>query len=280
MARRTRQRRPAGSQAADNDSFNPAEILEDWWKAVGISASAFADAPFKLAGIQLPSPKKGELAEAVRGFPVLGLAIGLIAALVYAVAHGLGLPPLLSAILAIAMAAFLVGGGNESELARLADALISGGSKTQQLARLKEDYLGTYGIIVLVVCLALRVGALASIGNVGAVTGALASALAVSFAAMAVALYYLPPARRSGLAFLAGRPRMEQTILSVLLAAAIALLFLGPVVAVVALAVGAAGAFKFAWFGKRNLGGSTRAVLGGVQQGAEIGVLLAIVVLT
>lgn len=279
MARRTQQRRRTTSGAPDNGSINPAEILADWWQAIKLTAAAFAEAPFKLAGIDVVKPKKGELAGAVRGFPVIGLAMGLIAALVYAVAYGLGLPPLLSAILAVATVAFLGGGGNESELARLADALISGGSKTQQLARLKEVALGTYGIIVLVVCLALRAGALASLGSPGTVTAALAAALAVSFTAMAVALYYLPPARRSGLAFTAGRPRTDQTVLAALLAGAIALLFLGPVVAVVALAVGAGGGLKFAWFGKRNLGGTTRAVLGGVQQGAEIGVLLAIVAL-
>ncbi|MDX1485053.1 MAG: adenosylcobinamide-GDP ribazoletransferase [Alphaproteobacteria bacterium] len=279
MARRAQRRRSGAKEAADSGSINPVEILQDWWQAIRLSASALTATPFNLFGMALPKPKKGEVATAVRGFPVIGLAVGLIAAVVYAVAYALGLPPLVSAILAVATVAFIGGGGNESELARLADTLISGGSKTQQLARLKEPNIGGYGIVVLILCLGLRAGALASLATPLAVAAALGASLAVSYAAIAAALFYLPPARRSGFAFLAGRPDSVQTVLATLLAAAIALLLLWPVTGVVALAIGAAGAFKFAWFGKHNLGGTTRAVLGGVQQGAEIGVLLAIVAL-
>ncbi len=266
---------------ADDRSINPAEILKDWWDAIVVSATALAGAPLRLCGIETAKLKKDQLAASVRGFPVVGLAFGLIAALVYGLADGLGLPPLISALLAVATLAFLGGAGNEGELARLADALIGGGTKTQQLARLKEAALGSYGIVVLVICLGLRVGALASIGSAGAVTAALAAALTVSFAALAVVLYYLPPARRSGFAFLAGRPTWDQTLVAALLAAFIALLCLSLdlKLTVVALAIGALGALKFAWFAKRNLGGTTRAVLGAVQQGTEIGVLLAIVAL-
>jgi adenosylcobinamide-GDP ribazoletransferase len=279
MAKRAERRQARGAGYTDEAPFNPVEILKDWWNAIVISATALADAPLRILGVETAKLKKDQVATSVRGFPVVGLAFGLIAAIVYTLTHGLGLPPLIAALLAVATLAFLGGAGNEGELARLADALIAGGNKAQQLARLKEEALGSYGIVVLVICLGLRVGALTSIGSPGAVTAALVAALPVSFAAVTVVLYYLPAARRSGFAYLAGRPRMDQTVLAALLAATLALLVLGPVTAVVALAVGALGALKFAWFAKRNLGGTTRAVLGAVQQGTEIGVLLAIVAL-
>lgn len=279
MAKRAERRQARGAEDADTAPFNPVEILKDWWNAIVVSSTALAGAPLRILGVETAKLKKDQLAASVRGFPVVGLAFGLIAAIVYTLAHWLGLPPLIGALLAVATLAFLGGGGNEGELARLADALIAGGTKTQQLARLKEEALGGYGIVVLVICLGLRVGALASIGSPGLVAAALATALSVSFAALAMVLYYMPAARRSGFAHLAGRPRMDQAMLAALLAAALALLVLGLVTAVVALTIGALGVLKFAWFAKRNLGGTTRAVLGAVQQGTEIGVLLAIVAL-
>jgi adenosylcobinamide-GDP ribazoletransferase len=281
MAKRAERRQARGAEDADTAPFNPVEILKDWWEAFAVSMAAFAGPPLRMFGIETTKLKKDQLAVSVRGFPVAGLVFGLIAALVYGIADLLGLPPLIAALLAVATLVFLGGGGNEGEFARLADALMDGGTKAQQLARLKEEALGSYGIAVLIICLGLRVGALSSLNGAGAVTAALVAALSVSYAALAVVLYALPPARRSGFAYLAGRPGADQAVIAVLMAALIAFLFLklDPLVTVVALAIGALGALKFAWFAHRNLGGTTRAVLGGVQQGAEIGVLLAIVAL-
>ena len=279
MVKSAEGRRRGGAEDAGEAPINPMEILNDWWEAVVVTATALAGAPLRLCGIKTAKLKRGQLAASVRGFPVVGLAFGLIAAVVYIFAEALGLPPLIGALLTIATLSFLGGAGSESGIARVADALIAGGSKTQQLARLKEEAFGGYGTIVLVVCLGLRVGALASIENTGAVMAALAAALSASWAAVALVLYYLPPAKRSGFAHAAGRPSLDQAVLAALMAAALALLVLGPVAAVVALAIGALGAFKFAWLAKRNFGGTTGDVLGAVQQGAEIGVLLAIVAL-
>ncbi len=279
MVKRAQRRGRGGAEDGDSAPFDPAGILQDWWDAVAVTAAALAGPPLRLCGIKTAKLERGQLAASARGFPVVGLALGLAAALVYSLAAGLGLPPLIASLLAVATLAFLGGAVFEGGLARVADALMAGGSKTQNLARLKEKALGAYGTMVLVICLGLRVGALASLENPGAVTAALAAALALSWAAVAVVLYTLPPARRSGFAHAAGRPAFDQTVLAALLAAALALLVLGPLAAVVALAIGGLGAAKFAWFAKQNFGGTTGDVLGAVQQGAEIGVLLAIVAL-
>lgn len=259
--------------------MNPAENLTRWWDAITLSAGVMMAPALKLAGIETPKLKKDELAQAARGFPVVGLGMGLAAAVVYAIAHGLNLPPLIAAIMAVATLAFLGGAGSEGSLARFADALITGATKTARLAAMKDDALGSYGIIVLMVALGLRIGAVAAIADAIAVAAALAAATAASWAAVPVVLHYLPPARRSGFAHLAGRPRRDQTMLALALGAAVALLVLGPVTGIIALAVGALGALKFAWLAKRNLGGTTGDVLGAAQQGAEIGVLLAVVAL-
>ncbi|MDH3241399.1 MAG: adenosylcobinamide-GDP ribazoletransferase [Alphaproteobacteria bacterium] len=256
------------------------EILKGWGRAVVIATVAFFSIPFTLCGVTLPKLKKGEVSQAARALPVVGLAAGLIGGIVFTAAAFLGLPPLVAAILAIAALIFLSGGGNEGEFARLADVLVSGGSKTQKLAQLKEPAIGAYGICVLVLCLGLRVGIVTYIAHPAAVAGALGAAGALSFAAVAVALYALRPARRSGFAFQAGRVTADQALVAVLLAVLLMILCLLDAALIFgALVIGALAAAKFAWFSKRDLGGTTKAVLGGVQQGTEIGVLLAIAAL-
>jgi adenosylcobinamide-GDP ribazoletransferase len=291
MAKAARKRSRAGDDGPDDIWVEVTEILKDagksaldilksWWRAIVIATGAYYTAPFALFGLTLAKPKKGEVAEAARALPLVGLAAGLIGAIAYYVAAFVGLPPLVAAILAIAVLIFLSGGTNEGEFARLADVLVAGGSKTQKLAQLKEPAFGAYGICVLVLCLGLRVGIVTFIAHPAAVAGALGAAGALSFAAVAMALYALKPARRSGFAFQAGRVTPDQALVAVLLAVLLAVLCLMDIALILgALVIGTAAAVKFAWLSRRDLGGSTKAVLGGVQQGTEIGVLLAIAAL-
>lgn len=277
---KTAQRRSRGqSRQTGWESFNPAEILTGWWDATVLTAGVLAAPPLRMLGIATPRSKKGELAQAARAFPIVGLGVGLLGGLAYAIAAGLNMPPLIAATIAVSVMAFLGGASNEGGLARFADALIVGGTKTAQLARLKEHALGGYAVLVLVIMLALRIGAISALADPGPATAAMAAAAAASWAAVPAVLHYLPPARRSGFAFNAGRPAGGQAGLAALLGAALAFLFLGPVTGVIALLIGAAGAFKIAWFAQRRLGGATGDVLGSAQQAAEIGVLLAIVAL-
>jgi len=279
MARQARRRaRPGdGGGGGGTASLNPVEILSGWGEAVRIAAGALIAPPLALCGIALEAPRKGELAQAARGFPVVGLGIGLAAALAYAISDGLGLPPLISAIFAIAVMAFATGARPEGGLARMADATVAAGAKAERLRILKEERFAQYGILVLLVAFALRVGAVAWIAAPGPAALALIAAAAASYGVLPAVLHTLPAARRSGLAFTAGEPRLDQAVLAAALGAAVALLFLGPMVGIVALAVGALGALKFAWLARRMIGGVTTSVLGAVQQGAEIGVLLAVV---
>ncbi len=264
---------------SDRDGFNAADILSGWSAAGRIVAARFMRPPLVLLGRDLEPPAAGEMARAARGFPLVGLAIGGGAALVYLLAYWLGLPSVLSAILAVAVMVFADGALCESGLARFADAWIGGGDREDVLAALKDGRPGTYGIIVLIVAFSLRVGAVAWIAHPLDAAAALIAGATASRAALPALLHYLSPARTDGLAAEAGRPAFDQMALALALGGAVALLVLGPWVGIVALAVGAAGAFKFAWLANRAIGGITGSVLGAAQQGAEIGVLLAVVAL-
>lgn len=259
--------------------IDPGAILSGWWEAGRIAAGTLMAPVFALTGAKAPAAPRGALARAARGFPLVGLVIGLIAALVYAIADGLHLPAVISAVFAVSIMTALGGGLTESGCARFAEALFGGHPKGERLKVMKEGPLGTCGIIALVMAFALRVTCLAAIAAPVAVVGALCAAATASRGVMPALLYYLTPARRSGLAYRAGTPAFDQMVLAAALGAAVALFFLGPWHGVIALAVGAAGAFLFAWLARRYVGGITGAGLGAAQQSAEIGVLLAIVAL-
>ncbi|MFT5538757.1 MAG: adenosylcobinamide-GDP ribazoletransferase [Alphaproteobacteria bacterium] len=260
-------------------ALNPAAILGGWWNATRTIAAVFARPPLEFAGCAPARPGSGEIARAARGFPVVGAVLGLTSALVLVLADGLGLPIVLSAILAVALSAYLGGTLGESGLARSADAIIGGGTKADVLAAMRRRSHGTYGTIVIVTAFALKVAALATLAGPGAAAAALIAALAASHAVMPILLHYMEPVREAGLAAEAGRPQFDEMVLAAALGAAVALLFLGPWTGLIALAVAAAGALKFAWLAKRCIGGVTGAVLGAAQQGAEIGILLAVAAL-
>lgn len=264
---------------SDRATLNPADIMSGWYEASRIVAARFMRPPLVVMGHTPGVLAPGEIARAARGFPVVGFAIGTCAALVFLIAGWLGLPSVLSAVLAVAVMVFADGALCESGLARFADAWIAGGDREDILAALRDGRLGAYGTIVLIVAFSLRVGAVAWIAHPLDAAAALIAAGTVSRAALPALLHYLPPARKDGLAAEAGQPAFDQMALALAFGAVIALLFLGPWIGIVALAVGAAGAFKFAWLADRAVAGATGSVLGAVQQGAEIGVLLAVVAL-
>ena len=70
---------------------------------------------------------KGELARALWSAPVVGVAVALAGALVYAVATALHVPPLPAAALAVAATLVLTGGLHEDGLADVADGFGGGG---------------------------------------------------------------------------------------------------------------------------------------------------------
>ncbi len=270
--------RGTGSRESD-DTFRPRDILAAWGRAAATVAARFMRPPLVLAGRDPERPVPGAIARAARGFPVVGLAIGLGGALAYGLAVWLGLPAALAAVIAVAVMVFMGGALCESGLARFADAWMAGGNRDEMLDALKSGQLGVYGTLTTVVAFALRVGALAWLLDSGTAMAALIAAACASRAAIPVVLHTLPQARDDGLAAEIGTPGANETVIAVAFGAAVALLFLGPWTGIVALLVGAAGAFKFWWLANRTLGGATGSVLGAAQQGAEIGILLTVVAL-
>jgi adenosylcobinamide-GDP ribazoletransferase len=207
-------------------------------------------------------------------FPVAGIVVGLIGAIVYGIAHRLGLPPWPAAALSVAATMLATGCLHEDGLADTADGFGGGKTREQKLAIMRDSRIGVYGVCALAMSLVLRIAALASLPSAHAVVWALIASHAAARAAMPALMLMLAPARSDGLSFEAGRPPGE----AVLAAAVIGFLILAiclhlghGVLALILLAVIVA---LMAWLSMRQIEGQTGDVLGALEQASEIAVLL------
>jgi adenosylcobinamide-GDP ribazoletransferase len=216
----------------------------------------------------------GAIAKAVWAFPMAGVVVGVIGAVVYALAHKLGLPAWPAAALAVAATMLVTGCLHEDGLADTADGFGGGQTREQKLEIMHDSRIGVYGVCALTMSLLLRVGALASLPSAHAVVWALIASHAAARAAMPVLMLVLPPARSDGLAFDAGRPPGEAVagaaVISFLVLA-VCLHFGHGLLALIVLAVIVA---LMAWLAKRQIGGQTGDVVGALEQASEIAILL------
>ncbi|MSP47726.1 MAG: adenosylcobinamide-GDP ribazoletransferase [Alphaproteobacteria bacterium] len=213
------------------------------------------------------------LAAAARGFPLAGALVGGIAAAVLALAHGVGIPPLVAAVLAVGAAVAATGALHEDGLADSADGLFSGAARERVLEIMRDSRIGTFGALALILSVGLRAGSLA----------ALADGAAALIAVHALSRGWLPwlmridaPARTDGLAAAAGKPEADGVYWAAGLGITIAVIALGPGPALLAAAVSAGSAAAVAALARRRLGGYTGDTLGATEQAAEIGALLAL----
>ena len=226
----------------------------------------------------LPVPGGGDarhgLGHAAAWFPVVGLALGLLLVGVdWASARVF--PPLLSAVLTVAMWKTLSGGLHLDGLADCLDGL-AGRDREHRLAIMRDSRIGTFGAIGLVLVVVLAVAAVAAVPPAERWRVLLASP-AIGRAMPVVLARLFGPARREGqgAAFIGG-VGATGALLALLVAVAAALVALGPagvgaLVLALAVAVGTGALLA------RRLGGLTGDVLGAAVELAELVVLLAAV---
>ncbi len=219
------------------------------------------------------------LARAARAFPLVGAGLGLGAGAVYWAAAGLGLPPTLGAVCAVAALVWATGALHEDGLGDTADAFGGGGGRDDKLAIMRDSRTGAFGVVALTLSLVARIAALAALAAPGPVVVALVAAGALSRAALPALMLALPPARTDGLAAGAGAPERDDVVLGLGLAGLIALVPLGVVAAAAALVAGGLAALAVARLARRHVGGVTGDVLGAAQQAVEIAVLFALAAL-
>ena len=255
--------------------------------------SGFVDDLFRALGFlsRIPVPDRffsghdGSMRRASRAFPLAGLLIGLMPALLLSVLLAVDADPLMAALLALAALTLLTGALHEDGLADTADGLGGGRDREHALAIMKDSRIGTYAAVALILSFALRAATLAAIARHAPPLAAGAALLAAAVVSRGLMVWHwsaLPPARRTGIAANAGQPQASARTVALVSAAVIAALMLLPSLSLQAslaiLALPALAAFGFTRWVEKRLGGHTGDTIGATQQICEITLLCGLVV--
>lgn len=216
----------------------------------------------------------GAIGRAAWTFPVAGIVVGIVGAVVYGLAYRLGLPFWPAAALCVAATMTLTGCLHEDGLADTIDGFGGGETREQKLAIMRDSRIGTYGVCALVIAILLRVSALALLGAAGPVTAALIAAHGAARAVMPAFMVLLPAARHDGLSASAGQPPLGSVAAAGVLGLLILILCLGLGHGLAALIMLAIAAVLVGWLSLNQIGGQTGDVLGAAEQVSEIVILL------
>ncbi len=233
----------------------------------------------RLPGPALPDFTPDWITRSAKYFPLVGLIVGAIAAgtLMLAAQVWSGVVPTL---LAITIGILATGAFHEDGLADTADGLGGGQDPAQRLAIMKDSRIGTYGMVALVLCLALKVAALSSFDAPKAAL-VLIAVQGVARAAAVVVMTALPyagdPASAKSKPTPAGVTPGECLLAVAFAAWPLALLPLGQVVG--GIAMGCICAALIVLAARRLIGGYTGDVLGAVEQMFELGFVLGVAAL-
>jgi adenosylcobinamide-GDP ribazoletransferase len=213
------------------------------------------------------------LGRAAPWFPVVGLGIGALIALIEQATDRL-FPPLLAALLTVTAWKLLTGGLHLDGLADCLDGLV-GADPEQRLRIMRDSRIGVFGAVGLILFLLCEIVAVVELGP-SLRWRALLTAPVVGRATPALLAWCFAAARSGGqgASFSAGvQPRAVPLALA--LAAVVGGLALG-LSGLVALLVAGLAALGLGWFFARRLGGITGDVLGAGVELAELTALLTV----
>ena len=208
------------------------------------------------------------LQRSTRYFPMVGLIVGAIAALVFALT-ALVWPKTLAVLASMATTLYLTGAFHEDGWADMVDGFGGGWGKLRILEIMKDSRIGSFGAVALVILLLAKFCALVEI-ELRLVPLALICGHAVSRLCATTLLYTLDYVRDEGkskpLATGIGRGELAFAALTALLP----LLLLPPRQALVGVLLAALATLWLARLFKRQIGGYTGDCLGATQQLAEV----------
>jgi len=218
-------------------------------------------------------------AEAQWAAPLAGVVVGLCGAFIFWLGFTVGTPSLLTAALTLAAILCVTGCLHEDGAADVADGFGGGRTRERKLEIMRDSRHGTYGIATLIVTFLIRWSAMAALATPGMALAGLLAAHAASRALIPAFMITLPPARRDGLSADAGTPSWPVAGGAFAIGVMTLLPALGIVGSVAAVALLAAWFFFLKGLSFRQVGGQTGDVLGALQQGGEIIILVVAAIL-
>ena len=223
--------------------------------------------------------QSGSFSRAVRAFPLAGVLVALIPALVFYTLSQTG-DALVTSLIALALMVLMTGALHEDGLADAADGLGGGRDREHALAIMKDSRIGSYGVVAMLLSFLLRAASLAALARLDSSLAAV-SMLAAACVSRSIMIWHwsaLAPARTNGVAVAIGAPERTARNVALFTGGLMGLVFvashLGVMVAIFVLLVAAIAGQLFTAFVRRKLGGHTGDTIGATQQVSEI-VLLA-----
>ncbi len=212
------------------------------------------------------------LARAQTFYPLVGLGLGLVLAILD---HTLGtvLPPAPRAALIVTALAVLTRGLHLDGLADTFDGLLGGHDRVRRLEIMRDPGVGTFGTTAVALVLLLKWSTVLALASPGR-TAALILAPVLGRCAMVLVAAAVPYARPQGLG--SGyheAARGTPVLVSMVTGFAAALLLFGPA-GLLLTAGGALAAVGMAWWARMALGGATGDVFGATCELVETVVLL------
>lgn len=224
--------------------------------------------------VSWPDTSRISFADAQWAAPLAGLVVALLGALAFWISTVIGLNAQIAALLTLATTILVSGCLHEDGVADVVDGFGGGATRERKLEIMRDSRIGTYGVVALLVTFALRWSALVAIATPVHVLIALIAAHAASRALMPSFMMLVAPARLNGLSFNVGTLAAPITGLAIVIGV-IALLPLGLMATVVTGLALALWSAVLKLLCERQIGGQTGDVVGTLQQGGEIIVLLA-----
>jgi adenosylcobinamide-GDP ribazoletransferase len=250
--RNTRQR----CQPGKGTSVILRDILGDLRSALGL-----------LTRLPLPAMDTPRGAQAAWAWPVVGVVIGGLAAIVAWGLLALGVPMGIVAGAVLVTQVITTGALHEDGLADTVDGFFGGWTKERRLEIMKDSHIGSYGTLALILSVGLRWSALTVVCNAPM---ALIAVAALSRAPMAVVMAALPNTRGTGLAQSVGRPGAQVTAIAVLIAVVVSGTTAGPWAATLMVLGIAVVTLMVAQTAHARIGGQTGDVLGATQAICEV----------
>jgi adenosylcobinamide-GDP ribazoletransferase len=179
---------PTPTMKATTGSAIPGSVS----RRVTLAVTFLTGIPLKVEGEVSASDLWGSMG----WYPLVGLAMGFAAWVVYAGLHSF-LPGLVSAALVIIGLELLTRGLHLDGLMDTADGMLSGAPRERALEIMKDHNVGAMGVAAAVLLLILKVAALGALGRADAATPLIAG-LCAARALPALDVYHWPYARLAG----------------------------------------------------------------------------------
>jgi len=208
-------------------------------------------------------------------YPVVGVIVGAVGALMACASYAMHLPPMAAAILAVVPTAMITGALHEDGLADVADGL-GPHNRDDALKAMRDSRIGSFGTIALWALLTLKVVAIGSM-HPGSLFKAIIAAHVLSrwsSLPLSLALPYAQSTPGLGAKMVAALS-VKLVLLATVITAALVLVALSPVVAVRCGLITGAVTFVTGLFYRGKFGGITGDCLGATNQIVETAVLFA-----